>query len=386
MHHSPTLLLFVSIAMGCAPGALGPGDGQRPDGPPLGGYTGPDPTCPIDPDCHIGGDCSLYECPDHWECEDRPDGGEVCVSPGPDYPDDGSGSGWECYDEFDQTVCRREGGEVPDGGSDGEWSCERSGEFVECRRDDPDYPDGGSGGPWSCWYEREFRVCERDTPDDGDGPGGGDGGDGGREHCVGDACAPPICEDYARGMVTFIDDRDESNDGEIWALGDGTRDSSCATVTVDVTGYYQVFDKYIAESCTRQLDETGFLTIKNSCNAAGEPVEENVGDHFVVGDVDNTMECTSDAECGGGMVCRVGTRASCCVSTTPTFMGTFLLKAGEPNELCLTHWCPLYRAGREADGFVNDGCGADKINSIHLVLDGTTFACVDDRALPSGCE
>lgn len=369
------LLLVSWLVMGCAPGALDDGQhGPSGDGPPLGGFTGQDPTCPIDPDCHIGGDCSLYECPDHWECEDLDDGAEVCVAPGPDYPDDGGGGGWECYDEFDQTVCRREGGDVPDGGGGSVWDCAHMGEFVECRRDHPDYPDDGGGGAWNCWFEREFRVCRRDVPDDG------------REHCEGDACAPPICEETARGTVTFIDDQDEMNDGEIYALGDGTRDRSCATVMVDVTGYYQVFDKYIAESCTRQLDETGFLTIRNSCNASGEPVEENVGDHFVVGDVDNTTECTSDADCSGGLVCRVGTRSSCCVSTTPTFMGTFLLKAGEPNELCLNHWCPLYRAGREADGFSNDGCAADAINSIHLVLDGTTFACVDDRSLPTSCE
>ncbi len=395
---TPLWLLLSCLLWGawaCAPATFGPTTGSG-DGP--GGISNENPVCPADPDCAIGGDCSLYECPDHWECETQPSGGEVCVSPGPDYPDEGGGGRWTCTDEHGVTRCTREGGSLPDDGGGGGWTCERQGDLVVCEKDDPDYPDDGGGGTWDCWFEGEFRVCSRPGDDGGSGGGGGGagggddgggsgggagggGGDDGREHCVGDSCDPPACPTDARGTVTFVDDRDGRDDGEIYALGDGTRDRSCATVYVDVTGYYQVFDRYIAESCTRQLDETGYLTISNSCNADGEPLEENVGDHFLVDDVDNTMSCTTDADCGGGLVCRDGTRVRCCVDPTPIFMGTFLLRAGEANELCINHWCPEYRDGRSADGHANAGCDSS-IDSIHVVLDGSTFLCPDEAELP----
>jgi len=358
--------------------------------------------CPADPDCAIGGDCSLYECPDHWECEDQPSGGEVCVAPGPDYPDDGSGGHWDCDDEYGVTTCSTEDGDFPDDGGGSDWDCERIDDLIVCTNDDPDYPDDRGDETWGCWFEGEYRVCSRGPGDDGagsggpggggpgddgsgsGGPGGGGPGDDGRDDCVGDSCAPPVCTGSARAAATFVDDRDGDDDGEIYAFGDGRRDRACATVRVDVTGYYEVFDEYIAESCTSQLDETGYLTISNSCNPDGEPREENVGDHFLVDDVDNTMSCSSDSECGGSMVCREGTRTRCCVDPTPVFMGTFLLRAGEANEVCINHWCPEYRDGREGDGHANADCRGS-INSIHVVLDGDTVLCPGEGDVPAGC-
>ncbi|RLB53840.1 MAG: hypothetical protein DRJ42_10860, partial [Deltaproteobacteria bacterium] len=375
--------------------------------------TNPNPVCPADPDCAIGGDCALYECPDYWECEEQPSGGEVCVSPGPDYPDEGSGGNWDCNDEYDRTTCTRPAGDdgsgsgggsgsgFPDDGGGGTWTCEREGDLIVCINENSDYPDDRGDETWSCWFEGEFRVCSRGDDgaggggagggggggDGGGGTGGGGGGgpgDGGRSHCVGELCEYPVCTIDVRGTATFTDDRDGEADGQIYVFGDGRRDQACATVSVDLTGYYRIYDEYIAESCTSQLDETGYLTITNSCTATGEPWEENVGDHFIVDDVDNTMSCSADSDCGGGMVCRDGTRTRCCIDPTPVFMGTFLLIAGEPNEVCINHWCPEYRDGRSSDGHANANCNSS-IDSIHLILDGDTILCPTAGDIPAGC-
>ncbi|MBX3273595.1 MAG: hypothetical protein KF729_25245 [Sandaracinaceae bacterium] len=427
--------------------------------------------CPIDPDCAIGGDCRLYECPEHWVCEERSDGYERCVSPGPDYPD---GGGWSCRDEEGRTIC--EGGSYPDGGGGNGWSCMQAGDLVTCVKDRPDYPDGGGGSGWSCWFEGDLRVCstvpgdhpggggwtcwddetgrhcrrprpdlpdggnwtcydyegvthcdggtdipdgggwecvERDgryycrtTPDYPDGGGGGawncrftrefrvcDAPDGGggipRTDCppTDPSCGRYVCEESRRGSIRFFDDRDGTDDGELVVFGDGRRDQACGRVRVDVTGYYSLFNGALAESCSRQLDEIAYVTITNSCNASGNPLERNVGDRFVVGDVDNTPACTSDAECGAGHSCQSRSAGFCCVPTAPALVGTFLLIAGEDNLVCLNHVCPEVRAGamRGADAFITAGCEGS-INSVHLNLAGATDICPDPAVeLPSRC-
>ena len=380
---APALLLLL---LGCAPATF---DDVPPRGSAFEGWEGGPPACPIDPDCHIGGDCGLYDCPDHWECQEVETDLERCINPGPGYPDDGD---WECEDRAGQTVCRREG-DYPDSGGDGEWSCESTAEFVECTSDHPSYPDDGADGPWSCRFEHEFRVCERRTgdPDDGGGAcsgpgcdGGGTPDDGGGD-CSGGGCEPPVCEATDRPTARFVDDRDGDDNGQIYALSDGRRDRSCATVFVDVTGYYSIFDTDIAESCSDQLDETGFLTVHNGCNPEGLPREHNVGSWYVVEDLDNGGSCDSDAACGAGQVCRAGnSHGRCCVPADPVFMGTFLLTAGEPNEICLNHLCPLWLDGAPGDALINADCRGS-VNSIHFRLDAAAFVCLDDAPPPGSC-
>ncbi|MCA9610768.1 MAG: hypothetical protein KC619_34470 [Myxococcales bacterium] len=309
-----------------------------------------------------------------WTCwEDET--GRHCRRDRPDLP--GDGGDWTCFDYEDETHC--DGGPgIPDGGG---WECEDRGGEYYCTTT-PDYPDGGGGGHWSCRFTREFRVC--DWHDDG-------GGDGGipRTDCAptDPTCGSTMCTDEMRGGITLIDDLDGEDNGEIYVLGDGRRDESCATVRVDVTAYYALYDAALAESCTRQLDEISYVTIENTCNADGNPVERNVGDRFVIGDVDNTPDCTTDAECGAGSTCRGRSSGNCCVPTAPAFVGTFLLMAGEDNRICLHHVCPEVRAGSlsGADAFMSAGCEGS-INSVHLRLDGSAFTCPDPSLeFPMGC-
>ncbi len=235
-----------------------------------------------------------------------------------------------------------------------------------CTCDAPDYPecdplcapgdicDPGCANP--CWDEFEGDVCSD---------------------------PPPPCDATGDLPFTFIDNLDGADDGQIYALGDGRRTRSCGTVRVDTTAYYSIFDTELSESCDDQLDETGYLTITNGCNPDGWAVERNAGDRFLVADSDNTMDCTMDSECGAGRVCREGmTHGNCCVPESPVFMGTFLLVAGEDNQICINHWCPEWReemaAGRDF-GFVGAGCtGA---NSIHFFISATAIACPDETTL-----
>jgi len=188
--------------------------------------------CPSDPDCSIGGDCTLYECPDHWICDTLADGHRYCVSPGPDYPDEGE---WTCEDVQDTTVCR--GGSFPDGGGGGGWSCEHSGDLVICTRDQPDYPDSGGGDAWSCWYEGDLRICSTV-------PGGGGGGwtcwdDETSRHCRRDQDLPGdggewTCFDYEG--ETHCDGGDDFPDGGDWDCEMRGEDVYCTDSTPEYPG------------------------------------------------------------------------------------------------------------------------------------------------------
>jgi len=375
------------------------------------------------PDYPDGGDWTCEDVDGRTECTGRdfPDGGggdgwscEMvgdlvrCVHETPDYPDGGGGSGWSCWYEGDLRVCstipgeggdgggwtcwddetgrhcRRDrdlpgdgggwtcfdyegvthcdgGGDHPDGG--GEWACEERGGEYYCVDRTPDYPDGGGGGHWSCRFTREFRVCDWHD-------GGGDGGIPRTE-----------CSDDRRGAVSFLDELDGDPDGELAVRGDDpARSEACATVRVMETGYYTLYDDALAESCAEQVDEIGYVTITNSCNSDGNPVERNTSDRFVIADMDNVGRCSEDAECGAGSSCitRSAHFGPCCVPTAPALVGTFLLLAGEDNRICLHHACPEIRAGtlRGADEFVTGGCEGS-VNSVHLRLDGAAFICPD---------
>lgn len=201
-----------------------------------------------------------------------------------------------------------------------------------------------------------------------------------------DICSdpPPPCEPTGELPFTFVDDRDGSDDGQIWARGDGERPRSCGTVRVDRTAYYAIYDTELSESCDDQLDETGYLTIHNRCNPDGWAVERNAGDRFLVFDSDNSLDCTGDSECGAGRVCRESNgHGRCCVPDAPVFMGTFLLVEGVDNEICINHWCPEWRTEIEAGndfGFVEAGCEGSP-NSIHFEIDTHAIACEDELHL-----
>jgi hypothetical protein len=230
---------------------------------------------------------------------------------------------------------------------------------------------------------------------DGGVPGGGGAAECWSEELQQDICnePPAPCDPGPDPVFQFIDDQDGEDDGQIYALGSGSPAVSCGTLTVDKTGYYQIFDTELSESCSDQLDETGYLRITNSCNPNGVAVEANAGDRFVVLDSDNTPPCTTDADCGAGKVCREGNNhGNCCVPDKPTFMGTFLLVAGENNTICLYHWCPVWLAEKQKSGtdlgFVTADC-TGSVNSVHFKVGQTAIACEENETLKPcswGCE
>lgn len=214
-----------------------------------------------------------------------------------------------------------------------------------------------------------------------------------------DICSdpPPPCMPTGELPFEFIDNIDGRDDGQIYALGQGSPTRSCGTVRVDRTAYYSIFDTELSESCDDQRDETGYLTVTNRCNVDGWATERNAGDRFLVADSDNSPDCSVDADCGPGRNCRLGTsHGNCCVPDDPVFMGTFLLVEGEDNIICINHWCPEWRMemdmGRDF-GFVEAEC-TGSANSIHFEIGATAIACEDAMTLQpcswgcglDGCE
>lgn len=211
------------------------------------------------------------------------------------------------------------------------------------------------------------------------------------DEILGDICTDPDppCVVEGERPFRFEDDTDGTADGQIFALNNSEA-RGCGTLIVDRTAYYSIFDTELSESCSDQRDETGYLTVSNSCNSDGWATQRNAGDRFLVADSDNTPACGNDGDCGAGEVCRAAnSHGRCCVPEEPVFMGTFLLVAGEPNRICINHWCPEWRAEFDAGtdyGFVVNGCNG--IESIHFKVDATAIACEDERTLQAcsfGC-
>jgi hypothetical protein len=224
----------------------------------------------------------------------------------------------------------------------------------------------GGGGTYGCWSDKEKKdICN--TP-------------------------PEPCEPSTSKAFTFIDDQDGTKDGQLMALGDKDPKVQCGTLTVTKTAYYRIYDTELSESCSDQLDETGYLRVTNSCNPTGVAVEANSGDRYVILDSDNTPSCTKDSDCQPGRVCREGNmHGNCCVPSTPTFMGTFLLVAGEKNKICLYHWCPVWLEEKQKSGtdlgFVTNDCKG--VNSVHFKIDANAIACEENETLKPctwGCE
>jgi len=201
--------------------------------------------------------------------------------------------------------------------------------------DDDDTDDDDAG---------DDDVADDDAGDDdvGDDDAGDD--DAGDD----DESPPETIEECPEDVdYTFYD---PDGDGYVAVTSwNDTEDS--ATLYVDFTGVYHVYDTYIAESGATQTNEHGYITITNSLNPTGEPVYPNCDTYYIVEDSDNA-------------------------GTPPPgsiYVGTFPLVAGEDNELTIYHYCVLYRAGI-CTQFHNAGgsdttCDDNGPNSIHMALD-----------------
>ncbi len=240
--------------------------------------------------------------------------------------------------------------------------------------------------------DQEFCPLDSGTPDTGPGHDAGSGDCWDDE--FGDTCndPPPPCPPEEEPGFEFIDSQDGDDNGQIMARSDTDPHVSCGVIRVDKTGYFRIYDAELSESCQDQVDETGYLTVENSCNPEGWAAEANQDNRYLVLDSDNTDPCEQDSDCEAGRVCREGNaHGNCCVPETPTFMGTFLLVEGEDNRICLRHWCPEYLElveQGEDPGFVTGGCTGSP-NSIHFRIDENAIACEEDTMLMNcsfGCE
>ena len=177
-------------------------------------------------------------------------------------------------------------------------------------------------------------------------------------------------------------------DDQIYVLGNDSQ-PDCGTILVKETGYYDLYDSELSESCEDQKDETGYLTVHNSCNKDGWATTRNVGERYLVADQDNEGGgCTSDNDCSFKStphVCREGnSHGRCCVPKDPVFMGTYLLVEGEENVICIHHWCPEWKSLSSSDPqyddvFVHDKNDKSKncssADSIHFKIAATALAC-----------
>jgi hypothetical protein len=215
----------------------------------------------------------------------------------------------------------------------------------------------------------------------------------------GDTCSDPVpfCP-YGVVPLFATDDLDDEEDGSIHVVNDGaTEAKACATLRVGQTGHYRLFGSNFAGSCSDQLDETAYFTVRNTCNPDGWPAERNAADYFVIEDPDNTAACAGDGDCPPGASCSRGS-VRCCVADR-LFLGTFLLIEDEPNELCLEHWCPRYSEQLAAGmdwGFTLDRC--TDINSLNMSVTGfagcldpftrhrCSWGCDAGTCLPDPCD
>jgi len=303
-------------------------------------------------------------------------GNKECVGQRPASPDSGD---WDCEISGSAVVCRGDHVPTTDGGL---WACHEEGDEVVCVTQGFIPEESSSGGDWDCVIEDRTVVCAEEGFEDSGEDGEGDPPSSDDPDHPGDDIPEFVpgggdpCDPWITTTVRF------GGSGELMSLDRPGAEVDCTTVEVDITGYYAFYDDRIAESCMTQLDETGFLSVTNSCNPVGLPEEDNVGDWYVVQDVDNTVRCSTDGECAADQACRAGNAGFCCVPRNPIYMGTFQLVAGETNELCINHWCPLWRGGRSGDGFATAEC-TGSINSIHVPLDGSMTICLDPGHTPS---
>ena len=219
--------------------------------------------------------------------------------------------------------------------------------------------------------------------------------------------------DFASSAMDFcFDDRvppgspypnKSGSDGELFVLGnESAAKMDCGIVLVKETGYYAIYDAELSESCADQLDETGYITVHNTCNGDGWATTRNVEERYLVLDRDNTgAGCATDGECQASYVCREGmNHGNCCVPEEPVYVGTFLLVASEENVICIHHWCPEWKdyigassGYNGADyGWVHDesnpSVNCTTVDSIHFKIAATAIVCRQEgyiQACAGGC-
>ena len=256
----------------------------------------------------------------HWTAPDDAGGAEDCVYVGLDT-------------DWDDTACASELGYICESGAlttlceDNDWD----------GHGDPNLPISTTAAS----LDGYAAVC--DDCNDADGsyarPPSGlcDGPDDPPTDDPPDPIPDP--EDCAAGATVTVA-------GTVWT---GSYTGARRTVVrASASGWYHLYDAYVAESGASQRNESGYLNITNPSNPSGKPAEGNCNGEYIVVDNDNSGAPPSQV-----------------------FIGTFYLEAGD-NTLTLKHYCPLQRAGQCGE-FHNTSasgstCGSGNVNSIHLDL------------------
>jgi hypothetical protein len=138
---------------------------------------------------------------------------------------------------------------------------------------------------------------------------------------------------------------------EIYVLANGHTEDT-GTLVASPAGVYAVYDTFVYESGASQINESGYLRIRNEVNTDGLPLWGNCGDEYIVQDGDN------DGSAPAPLI----------------YLGSFELVEGY-NELTLHHFCPLFRQGL-CEGFHigetqgDSSCLGNNVNSLHLVAGG----------------
>ena len=185
-----------------------------------------------------------------------------------------------------------------------------------------------------------------DNTNEGDDDDVGDDDDAGDD----DDTPPPDSLDACPEEGIFVTDfYGPSGEDEIYVLAWNNTEAT-GTLVAPMAGMYDIYDISVAESGASQINETGFLRVRNSHSSEGEPLFSNCGLDWLVMDTDNDGP-----------------------PPNLVYLGTFDLDEGD-NELTLYHFCPLWRQGYCSDFHIGDpddgGCNDDGPNSIHFNGEG----------------
>ncbi len=146
------------------------------------------------------------------------------------------------------------------------------------------------------------------------------------------------------GGLTLAEFYGPDGQDEIYVLAYSPTEAT-GTLVSPIAGLFDVYDTSVAESGSSQMNETGFVRIRNSHSSQGEPVFANCGLDWLVMDTDNDGP-----------------------PPNLVYVGTFDLDEGD-NELTLYHFCPLYQQGYCTEfhtGDPNDNGCNDGPHSIHF--------------------
>ncbi len=193
-----------------------------------------------------------------------------------------------------------------------------------------------------------------DDPGPGPGPGDDTGGDGVdppdgdrpdfEDPPSGDPPPRFVGEDCVGGVDVAV-----SPDTLVVLSWDPLTDTG--SIEAPARGFYDLYDTTIAESGTKQWNETAYLRVSNTTNPSGKPNWANCGADWVVQDADNHGFPT------GNLI----------------YLGTFWLDKGD-NTLTLLHYCERQRAGECPGLHITDDpdstCESGSANSVHVESHG----------------